>query len=41
MFSVGHTLATGDLWPNWREGTEFKALRDEMMGYEENVGLEE
>ena len=41
MFSVGHTLATGDPWPNWREGTEFKALRDEMMGYEENVGLEE
>jgi len=34
MFSVGHALATGEAWPNWREGTEFKALRDEMMGYE-------
>ncbi len=34
LFAVGHALATGDLWPNWREGTEFKALRDEMMGYE-------
>ncbi len=32
MFSVGHSLATGEAWPNWREGTEFKALRDEMMG---------
>jgi Zn-dependent M28 family amino/carboxypeptidase len=41
MFSVGHTLATGDLWPNWREGTEFKARRDEMMGYEAGTASEE
>ncbi len=34
MFAVGHTLATGDLWPNWREGTEFRAARDRMMGYD-------
>jgi Zn-dependent M28 family amino/carboxypeptidase len=34
MFAVGHSLATGDQWPNWREGTEFKSLRDEMMGYD-------
>jgi Zn-dependent M28 family amino/carboxypeptidase len=33
MFAVGHALATGESWPNWREGTEFKALRDGMMGY--------
>jgi Zn-dependent M28 family amino/carboxypeptidase len=33
MFAVGHALATGESWPNWREGTEFKALRDDMMGY--------
>ena len=33
MFTVGHALATGEVWPNWREGTEFKARRDEMMGY--------
>ena len=34
MFAVGHSLATGEAWPNWREGTEFRSLRDEMMGYE-------
>ncbi len=34
MFAVGHALATGEAWPNWREGTEFKSIRDEMMGYE-------
>lgn len=34
LFAAGHTLATGEAWPNWREGTEFKALRDEMMGYD-------
>ncbi len=33
MFAVGHALATGESWPNWREGTEFKAVRDDMMGY--------
>jgi Zn-dependent M28 family amino/carboxypeptidase len=33
LFAVGHALATGEAWPNWREGTEFRAARDEMMGY--------
>jgi len=33
LFAVGHSLATGDAWPNWRTGTEFRAVRDEMMGY--------
>ena len=41
MFAVGHSVATGEAWPNWREGTEFKALRDEMMGYEDDAGAEE
>ena len=41
MFAVGHSLATGEVWPNWREGTEFKALRDEMMGYADDAGAEE
>ena len=41
MFAVGHSLATGETWPNWREGTEFKAVRDEMMGYEDDAGAEE
>jgi Zn-dependent M28 family amino/carboxypeptidase len=38
MFAVGDALATGEAWPNWREGTEFKAARDEMMGYEVQPG---
>jgi Zn-dependent M28 family amino/carboxypeptidase len=41
MFAVGHALATGQTWPNWREGTEFKAARDEMMGYEPAVTADE
>jgi len=32
MFAVGHELATDDLWPNWRRGTEFRTVRDEMLG---------
>jgi len=27
-YAVGWELATGDAWPNWREGSEFKAIRD-------------
>lgn len=41
MFAVGHSLASGEAWPNWREGTEFKAVRDEMMGYENDTRVEE
>jgi len=41
MFAVGHSLATGEAWPNWRQGTEFKAVRDEMMGYEDDAGAGE
>jgi len=28
LYVVGRTLADSDDWPNWREGNEFKALRD-------------
>ena len=28
LFTVGHRLATSSAFPNWREGTEFKAKRD-------------
>ena len=28
LFIVGHRLATSSAFPNWREGTEFKAKRD-------------
>nr|WP_245732145.1 M28 family metallopeptidase [Thalassotalea agarivorans] len=31
FFETGLILADGDSWPNWREGTEFKAARDAMM----------
>jgi Zn-dependent M28 family amino/carboxypeptidase len=30
LFSVGYRLATSEAFPNWREGTEFKATRDQM-----------
>ncbi|HWP95165.1 MAG TPA: M28 family metallopeptidase [Gammaproteobacteria bacterium] len=28
LFAVGRRLATGNEWPNWREGNEFRAIRD-------------
>jgi Zn-dependent M28 family amino/carboxypeptidase len=31
LFLVGYRLANEDRFPNWREGTEFKARRDSMM----------
>jgi Zn-dependent M28 family amino/carboxypeptidase len=31
LFTVGYRLATTDAFPNWREGTEFRAARDAMM----------
>jgi len=31
FFETGYLLANDDSWPNWNEGTEFKALRDAMM----------
>jgi Zn-dependent M28 family amino/carboxypeptidase len=31
LFRVGYRLATTRDFPNWREGTEFKATRDAMM----------
>ena len=31
FFRVGYALAMGDNFPNWYEGTEFKARRDAMM----------
>ncbi|MGD8495158.1 MAG: M28 family metallopeptidase [Gemmatimonadales bacterium] len=32
FFRVGWTLANETSWPNWREGNEFRAKRDSMMG---------
>jgi len=31
LFDVGFRLATSDDFPNWREGTEFRAIRDADM----------
>ncbi len=31
-FRVGVELAYSNVWPTWNEGTEFKAIRDSMMG---------
>ena len=28
LFRVGHRLVMSDEWPNWREGNEFRAIRD-------------
>lgn len=30
LFELGYGLANSEDWPNWYEGTEFRALRDEM-----------
>lgn len=30
-FETGLSIANSDQWPNWREGTEFKAKRDAQM----------
>ena len=31
LFEVGYLLGNTSDWPNWNKGTEFKALRDQMM----------
>lgn len=31
LFMVGYELANSDLFPNWKEGSEFKSVRDSMM----------
>ncbi|MDQ3802949.1 MAG: M28 family metallopeptidase [Acidobacteriota bacterium] len=31
LFAVGHRVAQGDRYPEWKPGTEFKAKRDQMM----------
>ena len=31
MFKVGRDLADSDAWPQWKEGDEFRAIRDDMM----------
>ncbi|MEP0822915.1 MAG: M28 family peptidase [Ignavibacterium sp.] len=31
LFRVGHRVATDRTWPEWKPGTEFKAVREEMV----------
>lgn len=31
FFETGYLMAQSNEWPNWNKGTEFRALRDEMM----------
>ncbi len=31
LFLVGHNVANGDKWPEWKPGTEFKAKREAML----------
>ena len=31
LFELGYGLANSDDWPNWYEGTEFRALRDKQL----------
>lgn len=32
LYNVGARLANSDIWPNWYEGNEFRALRDAQRG---------
>ena len=38
LFAVGYRLANSNLWPNWSEDSEFRAIRDESAG--ERAGSE-
>ncbi len=31
LLRVGRTLADGDRWPEWKEGSEFRARREKML----------
>ena len=36
LFRVGYRIANEATYPNWRPGTEFRAIRDSMMGHSEH-----
>jgi Zn-dependent M28 family amino/carboxypeptidase len=36
LFKVGYGVAEGDTWPEWRPGTEFRAIREAMLGRDTN-----
>ena len=37
IFNVSNELANSSKWPNWYEGNEFKAIRDQSRSLEENL----
>ena len=37
IFNVSNELANSSKWPNWYEGNEFKAIRDQSRALEENL----
>jgi Zn-dependent M28 family amino/carboxypeptidase len=32
LYRVGRTVADAEVWPTWKPGTEFKAIRERMLG---------
>ncbi len=32
LYAVGRRVADADIWPTWKDGTEFKAVREKMLG---------
>ena len=32
LFAVGYRVANGTTWPEWKPGTEFKAVREKEVG---------
>ena len=32
LFETGYAVAQGDIWPEWKPGSEFKARREEVQG---------
>lgn len=37
LFELGYGIADSDDWPNWYDGNEFRALRDEQRGNEQQA----
>ncbi|MFA7588391.1 MAG: M28 family peptidase, partial [Novosphingobium sp.] len=35
FYRLGRSLLTSDTWPNWREGDEFRAIRDQSRAQEQ------
>jgi hypothetical protein len=31
LYAVGLEIANSDLWPEWKPGTEFRAIREQML----------